>query len=126
MSVSEDSVKFQDLLSLTYPDKTKTLFTSLDTLLPVLRAASGYQMKVVVDALQTQLMSKIMTRQTYREALLYDDPLRVFVKAKEFDLDDLANETANATVNIYITVVPDTGSDLVRMPAIWLWQLFEL
>ena len=58
--------------------------------------------------------------------MLYDDPLRILVKAKEFDLDDLANETAKATFNIYITVVPDTSSDLVRMPAIWLWQLFDL
>lgn len=83
-------------------------------------------MKVVVDALQTQLVSKMKSGQTYRGALLEDDPLRVFVKAKEFDLDDLANAVANATLNIDITVFPDTGSDLARMPAIWPWQLLEL
>ena len=126
VSVSEDSRVFWDLLSFIYPDKASTVFASLDALLLVLGAAIKYKMKAVVDALQTQILSKMSNGQTFREALLYDDPLGVYVKAKEFDLGDLANAAANATLNIDISVVPEIGSDLARMPALWLWQLLDL
>ena len=126
VSISEDSKTFQDLLSFIYPDKSSTLFTGLDALLPVLGAAIKYQMRVVVDALKAQIMFKSINGNTYREALLYDDPLRVYVKAKEFDLDDLVNAAANATLNIDITRAPDPCSDLTSMPATWLWQLLDI
>ena len=109
-----------------YPDKSSTLFTSLDTFLPVLSAAFKYQMKAIVDALKAQIMSKSINENTYREALLYSDPLRVYVKAKEFDLGDLVNAAANATLNVDITCAPDTRSDLDSMPARWLWQLLDI
>ena len=126
VSISEDSETFQSLLSFIYPDKISTVFTSLDVLLPVLNAASKYQMRVVVDALKVQVMSRTVSGNTYREALLYDDPLRVYAKAKELKLDDLANAAANATLNIDITRTPDTHSDLASMPALWLWQLMDI
>ena len=109
-----------------YPDKSSTLFTSLDALLPVLSAAFKYQMKVIVDALKAQIMFRSINGNTYREALLYDDPLRVYVKAKELDLGDLVNAAANATLNVDITCVPDTRSDLASMPVMWLWQLLDI
>ena len=124
--IPEDSGTFQDLLSFIYPDKSSPAFTTLDGLLPVLSAAHKYQMNAVVDALQIQIMSKSISGNTLREALLYSDPLRVYVKAKEFDLGDLANAAANATLDINISTVPDPRSDLASMPAIWLWQLFNL
>jgi hypothetical protein len=125
VSIPESSETFQNLLSFIYPDKTPTAFTSLDLLLPVLSAANKYQMRVVIDALKAQIMSRSINGNTYREALLYDDPLKVYVKAKEFDLGDLVNAAANATLNVDITLVPDTSSDLASMPAIWLWQLLN-
>ena len=126
VSISEDSETFQNLLSFIYPDKTSAVFTSLDALLPVLGAASKYQMRLVVDALKAQIMYKSVSGHTYREALLYDDPLRVYAKAKKLDLGDLANAAANATLNIDITCAPDAHSDLNSMPAMWLWQLMDI
>lgn len=126
VSISEDSETFQNLLSFIYPDKTSTIFTSPDVLLPVLSAAGKYQMKAVLDALQTQIMSKSISGKSCREALLYIDPLTFYVKAKEFNLDDLANAAANATLNINLGAVPDARSDLARVPAIWFWQLLNL
>ncbi len=79
-----------------------------------------------MDALKAQIMSRSISGNTYIEALLYDDPLRVYAKAKELKLDDLANAAANATLNIDITHAPDTHSDLASMPAIWLWQLLDI
>jgi len=59
--------------------------------------------------------------------LLYDDPLRIFVKATELDLPDLANSAANATLNIDLAAVPgDTRRALASMPVIWLWRLLDL
>ena len=84
------------------------------------------RMRVVVDALKAQIMSRSISGNAYREALLYDDPLRVYAKAKELKLDDLANAAANATLNIDITRIPDTHSDMANMPAIWLWQLLDI
>ena len=126
VSISEDSGTFQNLLSFIYPDKTSTVFTSLDLLLPVLTAASKYQMRAVVDKLTAQMVSRSISGNTYREPLLYDDPLSLYVKAKEFDLGDLANAAANATLSVDITRAPDSCSDLARMPAIWLWQLLSI
>ena len=126
VTISEDSKTFQDLLSFMYPDKSSTLFTSLDALLPVLSAAFKCQMKAIVDALKAQIMSRSINGNIYREALLYDDPLRVYVKAKEFDLGDLVNAAANATLNIDIARAPDTCSDFASMPAMWLWQLLGI
>ena len=126
VSISEDSGTFQDLLSFIYPDKSSILFTSLDALLPVLSASIKYQMKAIVDALKAQIMSKSINENTYREALLYNDPLRVYVKAKELDLGDLVNAAANATLNVDITCTPDARSDLASMPAMWLWQLLDI
>lgn len=96
-------------------------------MLPVCSAAVKYEMKVVVDALQMQIVSKRIIGKSYREALLYADPLRIFVKAKELGLDDLAKAAANATLNIDISAVPiNTRSDLASMPVVLLWQLLDL
>jgi hypothetical protein len=50
--------------------------------------------------------------------------LKVFIKVKESELGDLANAVAKATPNI--STIPDTQSDLARMPALWLWHLLNL
>ena len=126
VSISEDSETFLNLLSFIYPDKTSAVFTSLDALLPVLNAANKYQMRAVVDALKAQIMSTSVSGNTYREALLYDDPLRVYAKAKELNLGDLANAAASATLNIDITCLPDAHSHMASMPAMWLWQLLDI
>ena len=126
VSISEDSETFQNLLSFIYPDKSPTLFTSLGVLLPVLSAACKYQMKVVMDVLKMQITSRSISGNTYREPLLYDDPLRVYVKAKDFDLGDLVDAAVNATLSVDITRVPDPSSDLASMPAIYLWQLLDI
>jgi hypothetical protein len=102
------------------------VFTDLDSLLPVLDAAIKYQMKTIVDELQTQIMFKCVDGKTYREPLLYDDPLGIYVKAKELDLVDLADAAANATLNIDVSALPDNRSDVANMPALWLWQLLNL
>ena len=128
VSIPDDSETFQNLLSFIYPNKTSAVFTSLDALLPVLDAANKYQMRVVVDALKAQIMSRSVSGKTYREALLYDDPLRVYAKAKELNLSDLVDAAANATLNIdiMVTPVPDAHSDVASMPATWLWQLLDI
>jgi hypothetical protein len=126
VSISEDSETFHNLLSFIYPDKSPTLFTNLDGLLPVLSAASKYQMGAIVDMLKAQIMSRSISGNTHIEALLYDDPLRVYVKAKEFDLGDLVDAAVNATFNVDIARAPDPCSDVARMPAIWLWQLQDI
>ena len=79
-----------------------------------------------MDALKAQIMSTSVSGNTYREALLYDDPLRVYAKAKELNLRDLANAAASATLNIDITCVPDAHSHMASMPAMWLWQLLDI
>ena len=124
--ISEDSGTFQNLLSFIYPDKPSPAFTTLDVLLPVLSAANKYQMNAVLDALKIQIMSKSISGNTHREALLYSDPLKVYREAKKLDLGDLADAAANATLCIDISAVPDPRSDLASMPAIWLWQLLNL
>jgi hypothetical protein len=126
VSISEDSETFQNLLSFIYPNKSPTLFTSLDGLLPVLSAASKYQMATIVDVLKAQIMSRSISGNTYREPLLYDDPLRVYAKAKQFDLGDLVDAAINATLNVDVIRVPDPCSDVASMPCIWLWQLLDI
>jgi len=83
-------------------------------------------MNVIVDVLKMQIMSRSISGKTYREPLLYDDPLRVYVKAKDLDLGDLVDAAVNATLSVDITRVPDPCSDLVSMPAIYLWQLLDI
>jgi len=82
-------------------------------------------MKVIMDVLKVQIMSSI-SGGTYREPLLYDDPLRVYAKAKDFDLGDLVNAAVNATLGVDITCVPDPCIDVASMPAKYLWQLLGI
>jgi len=65
--------------------------------MPVLDAAAKYDMKGVVEALSSQLM-----KGTMGDALMYQDPLWVYCKAKQLDLADLAKAAANATLTIDI------------------------
>jgi len=117
VSVTEDSTVFQDLLSFIYPDKCHTIFTALTSLMPVLDAAAKYDMKGVVRALISQL--------TTGGALMYQDPLWVYSKAKQLDLADLAKWAAKATLAI------DLGGNAYRPEvangsASWILELVSL
>ena len=120
VSVTEDSTVFQDLLSFIYPDKCHTIFTALTALIPVLDAAVKYDMKGVVAALSSQLM-----KGPTGEAIMYQDPLWVYSKAKQLDLADLAKAAANATLTI------DLGEAVYRPEvahgaASWILELVSL
>ena len=95
VSVTEDSILFHDVLSFIYPDKCPTVFTALTSLIPVLDAAAKYDMKGIVAALSSQLM-----KGTTGEAIMYQDPLWVYSKAKQLGLAELAKVAANATLTI--------------------------
>jgi len=125
-TIVEDSEVFQNLLTFIYPDKPSTVFETLDELLPVLDAAAKYEMGAITDALARQLMSKLPMNQRHQEALLYDDPLRVYVKAKQLGLAGLASAAADASLNVNIYTTPVDIHRYDNMPASWLWQLLEM
>ena len=126
VTIAEDSTIFQDLLTFVYPDETPTVFSDLDALMPVLEAAAKYDMKAVTNALAGQLMSKRIDQGRHREALIYTDPLRVYAKAKQIGLVDLANAAANASLNINVYAVPAGIHEYGNMPASWLWELLDV
>jgi hypothetical protein len=103
-----------------------TVFSTLNTLMPVLDAASKYDMKGVIGAISIQLISRMSTDGMTGDALLYKDPLWVYAKAKHLGLDKVANAAANATLGIDITNQPKDNPDVANMPASWLWDLLEL
>ena len=126
VTITEDSETFLELLSFIYPDKTPTIFSDLDALLPVLDAAAKYEMTAVTNALARQLMSEQPDQGKHQKALVYTDPLRVYAKAKQFELVDLANAAANASLNINIYTTPRNIYEYSDMPASWLWKLLEM
>ena len=117
--MTENSVVFRDLLSFIYPDKIPTVFPTLHALVPVLDAAYKYEMKGVMGALSTQLISTGC-------GLMQQSPLWVYAKAKHLGLDEVASAAANATLDIDITIQPRDNPDIANMPASWLWDLLAL
>ena len=126
VTITEDSRIFQDLLTFIYPDKTPTVFSNLDVLMSVLDAATKYDMKAVTNALAGQLMSKRLDQGRHQEALIYTDPLRVYAKAKEFELVDLANAAANASLNLNSYATSAVMHKFGNMPASWAWELLDI
>jgi hypothetical protein len=120
VTIVEDSTIFQDLLSFIYPDKTPTIFMALTSLMPVLDAATKYDMKGVVGSLTVQLMKRIAG-----DPLMYQDPLWVYVKAKQLDLVALSNAAARATLSIDIHKGPHKP-EVANAPASWILELVQL
>ena len=120
VTITEDSTLFQDLLSFIYPDKSPTRFTALSSLMPVLDAAAKYDMKGVMDSLSVQIIEG-----TTKGALMYQNPLWVYIKAKQLDLADLAKAGANATLTIDLGEAPHTP-EVANAPASWILELVAL
>jgi len=120
VTITEDSAIFRDLLSFIYPDKAPARFTTLTSLMPVLDAAAKYDMKGVAQSLGAQLMTGVT-----EDALLYQDPLWVYIKAKQLDLTDLAKAAANATLTIDLGEAP-YKPEVANAPASWILELLTL
>jgi hypothetical protein len=88
--------------------------------MPVLDAAAKYDMKGVVGSLGVQLM-----RGMPGDALMYQDPLWVYCKAKQLDLADLAKAAANATLTIDLSKAP-RKPEVANAPASWILDLVTL
>ena len=80
-------------------------------------------MNGVIGAISTQITARMGTA---GDELLYQDPLRVYIKAKRLDLNKLADAAAKATLSININKIPDDPSESADMPASWLWTLIRL
>ena len=126
VTITEDSKTFRDLLSFIYLYKTPTVLSNLDALLPVLDAAAKYEMTGVTNALARPLMSKQPDQGKHQKALVYRDPLRVYAKAKQVELVDLANAAANASLNISIYTTPAGIHEYGNMLASWLWEQLDM
>lgn len=122
-TITENSKTFLDLLSFIYPDKRPTVFSNLDSAIQALDAAAKYAMIGVTGAISTQITSRMGTA---RDELLYQDPLRVYIKARRLDLSELADAAAKAILSININQVQDDTPELADMPASWLWTLIKL
>ena len=123
VAITERSKTFQDLLSFIYPDKIPTIFSNLDLAIQVLDAAAKYSMHGVMGAISTQITARMGTT---RDELLYQDPLRVYIKAKRLDLNKLADVAAKAMLSININRIPDDTPESADMPVSWLWALTRL
>ena len=88
--------------------------------MPVLDAAAKYDMKGVVEALSLQL-----TKGAAGDALIYQDPLWVYSKAKQLDLADLAKAAANATLTIDIGETP-YRPEVANGSVSWILELVSL
>ena len=125
-TITENSIVFQGLLSFIYPDKIPTVFPTLHALVPVLDAAYKYEMKGVMGALSTQLISRTSGEGKIGSGLMQQNPVWVYAKAKHLGLDEVASVAAKATLNIDITIQPRDNPDIANMPASWLWDLLAL
>lgn len=120
VTITENSTTFQDLLTFIYPDKPPTSFAALTSLMRVLDAAAKYDMKGVVESLSAQLTKGMM-----EGALMYQNPLWVYVKAKQLDLADLTKAAANATLTTDLGGTPNTP-EVANAPASWILELVTL
>ena len=90
--------------------------------MPVLDAAAKYGMDGVVEALSSQLM-----KGTTGDALMYQDPLWAYFKARQLDLADLAKAAANATLTIDIgQAAPIYRPEVANGSASWILELVSL
>ena len=88
--------------------------------MPVLDAAANYDMKRVVGSLSVQLMKGIE-----RDGLMYQNPVWVYVKAKQLELADLEKAAANATMTIDLHNAP-RNAEVDNAPALWILELITV
>lgn len=77
-------------------------------------------MKGVIGSLSVQL-----TKGMAGDALMYQNPVWVYIKAKQLDLADLAGTAANATLTIDLSEAP-RHPEVDNAPASWVLELVKL
>jgi len=120
--IKEDSKTLEDLLSYVYPDRQPRVYKALDAFLDVLKAASKYQMAVVVDTLTEQVTSSRLNGNIICQPLMYKDPLRIFATAKHLSIEKLTVIAREATLTVDIHTTP-RSTEANTMLAAWLWEL---
>ena len=102
------------------------MFDDLDEFLNVLKAASKYQMAVVVNALTQQVTSPRLKDKVIHQPLMYKDPLRVFATAKHLAINRLSLIAREATLSVDIHGNATRSIEASTLSALWLWELEDI
>lgn len=99
------------------------MFEDLDDFLNVLKAASKYQMVVVINTLTEQVTSSRLKDKVIHQPLIYHDPLRVFAIAKHLAIDRLSLIAREATLSVDIHINITKSVEASTLSALSLWEL---
>ncbi|KAF8270960.1 hypothetical protein EI94DRAFT_1569539 [Lactarius quietus] len=115
LNVTEPAAVLDPLLRFLYPVPDPEI-SSLDMLVPIMVAASKYDMAAVMDRLRVLLLSS---------AFLETTPVRVFAIASRFDLEEEAKLASRRTLSVHVLDAP-LCEDLRHISAYSYHRLLDL